>query len=112
MDQKDVAIGSKIKVGDKIDVGIKIKEGDKERTQSYKGLVIAINGKGDSKTVTVRKISYGIGVEKIFPFNSPKVNYMKVISRGKVRRSKIYYMRDRIGKKAMKIKNEIKVRNA
>lgn len=96
----------KITVGDKVSVSFKIIEKDKERVQLFKGLVIAENGSGKNKTITVRKVSYGIGVEKVFPLNCPSIQKIELSSKGTVRRSKLYYMRDRIGKKAMKISRE------
>lgn len=94
-----------IKIGDKVTLGLRIKEKDKERVQLFKGMVIAQNGSGQTKSITVRKISYGIGVEKIIPIYSEMVDHIKVESHSKVRRSKLYYMRERIGKKAMKLKS-------
>ncbi|MCA9378966.1 50S ribosomal protein L19 [Candidatus Dojkabacteria bacterium] len=94
----------KFKVGDTVEVENIIREGGKQRIQKFKGLVIAIKGSGIARTFTVRKISYGIGVEKTFPLHSPNVAGIKVLKTGNVRRSKIYYMRDRIGKLAMKVK--------
>jgi large subunit ribosomal protein L19 len=91
-------------VGDTISVSTIVREGDKKRVQIFKGLVIAIKGSGIRKTFTVRKISNGIGVEKILPFYSPNISKMKVLKKGSVRKSKLYYMRDRIGKKALKVK--------
>lgn len=96
-----------IGVGDTIEVVFVIraeKKGEKKRTQTFRGLVIAIKGSGVRKSVTLRKISYGVGVEKIFPMHSPTVLSMKILKKGMVRQSNIYYMRDRIGKKAMKVK--------
>lgn len=89
-------------VGDVIEVHTKIKEGDKERIQIFKGIVISRKGEGISKSYTVRKISYGVGVEKTFPLYSPNVEKIKIVTRGKVRKSKLYYLRDRIGKAALK----------
>ena len=87
--------------GDTVSVGVKVIEGDKSRVQQFEGTVIAISaGKGTSKTFTVRKISNGIGVERIFPFHSPNLDTIKVLKKGKVRRAKLYYLRDRIGKAA------------
>ena len=91
-------------VGDKIKVYTKIKEGAKERTQLFEGIVIRKRGSGISKTFTVRKISYGIGVERIFPLHSPNIEKVKIVKSGKVRRAKLYYLRGRKGKKAMKVK--------
>ena len=86
-------------VGDTVNVKYKIKEGDKERVQSFKGVVIQVKGASANKTFTVRKISEGIGVERIFPFTSPNLESVQVSKRGKVRRSKLYYLRTAVGKK-------------
>jgi len=86
--------------GDNIAVSVEIVEGDKKRTQVYRGDVIQIKGQGRAKTFTVRKISNGIGVERIFPLASPSISDIKVLKRGKVRRAKLYYLRDLVGKKA------------
>ena len=86
--------------GDTVCVSVRVKEGEKSRIQNFEGIVIAIKGKGTSKTFTVRKISSGIGVERIFPFHCPNVENVKVVSKGKVRRSKLYYLRKKIGKQA------------
>ncbi len=88
------------RVGDSVTVYVKVREGEKERLQAYAGTVIKIQGAGSSRTFTVRKISSGIGVERCFPFTSPSVDRVDIISRGKVRRSKLYYLRDLKGKKA------------
>ena len=88
-------------------VHFKIVEGTTERIQVFEGIVIAINNKGISKTFTVRKISYGVGVERIFPLHSPRIAKVEVVRYGKVRRSKLYYLRDRIGK-AAKVKELIR----
>jgi large subunit ribosomal protein L19 len=88
------------KPGDNIVVNYKIIEGDKERIQSYRGDVIQINGEGDTKTFTVRKISNGVGVERIFPFSSPNIVDIEITKRGKVRRAKLFYLRKLVGKKA------------
>ena len=87
-------------IGDTVRVSVKVKEGEKERTQIYEGVVIARKGSGIRETITVRRVSYGIGVERIFPLHSPTVQDIKVIRRGIVRRSKLYYLRDLVGKKA------------
>ena len=94
-----------MKVGDLVKVHIKISEKGKERIQIFEGIVIAMKGTGLNKTFTVRKISYGVGVEKIFPVHSPSIAKIEVVRRGKVRRSKLYYMRKKVGKQAMKIVN-------
>lgn len=86
--------------GDNIAVTYKIIEGDKQRSQSFKGDVIKISGEGLNKTFTVRKISNGVGVERIWPFSLPTITEIKVIKRGAVRRSKLYYLRGLVGKKA------------
>jgi large subunit ribosomal protein L19 len=88
------------KTGDKIVVNAKIKEGDKERVQAFEGVVIAINGSGIRKAITVRKISAGVGVERVFPIHSPAVASIEVKMSGFVRRSKLYYLRDRSGRSA------------
>ncbi|MCX8029697.1 MAG: 50S ribosomal protein L19 [Brevinematales bacterium] len=89
------------RVGDQVRVHQIIKEADgKDRIQIFEGLVIAIKGSGLSKTFTVRKISYGVGVEKIFPYYSPLIAKVEVVRRFKVRRAKLYYLRDKIGKEA------------
>jgi len=79
--------------GDTVKVYVKIKEGEKERTQVFQGVVISKRGGGTNATFTVRKVSYGIGVERIFPLHSPVIGKIEVITRGRVRRSKIYYLR-------------------
>ncbi len=92
--------------GDNVKVHVLIKEGDKERTQAYEGLVIALSGKGASRSFTVRKMSHGVGVERIFLFSSPKVAKIDVIQIGKVRRAKLYYIRELEGR-AAKIEREV-----
>ena len=87
--------------GDTINVGVKVIEGNKTRVQNFEGVVIAISsGGGMDKTFTIRKISNGVGVERIFPINSPNIDSIKVIKKGKVRRAKLYYLRDLKGKAA------------
>ena len=86
--------------GDTVKVWVKIKEGDKERLQAFQGVVISKRGGTVNATFTVRKISYGIGVERVFPMHSPSIEKIEVITRGKVRRSKIYYLRKLRGKAA------------
>jgi len=88
------------RVGDNVKVHVRIKEGSKERIQLFEGLVIAKKGKGTSSSLTVRKISYGIGVERNFLVNSPLISEIEVVRTNKVRRAKLYYMRDRKGKSA------------
>lgn len=86
--------------GDTVKVYVKIKEGEKERIQIFQGVVISKRGGGTNATFTVRKVSYGIGVERIFPLHSPIINKIEVVTRGRVRRSKIYYLRKLRGKAA------------
>lgn len=88
------------RVGDTVIVDVKIVEGEKSRIQKFEGVVIARQGGGIAETFTVRKISYGVGVEKIFPLNSPNVANVEVVRKGKVRRAKLYYLRERSGKSA------------
>ena len=95
-----------IKIGDTVKVHCRIKDGTNERIQIFEGTVIAKKGGGISETFTVRKIAYGVGVEKIFPVHSPNVAKIDVVRHGKVRRSKLYYVRGRVGKSA-KIKELI-----
>ncbi|MBI5057575.1 MAG: 50S ribosomal protein L19 [Nitrospirae bacterium] len=93
------------KVGDTVSVDMKIREGDKERIQTYTGIVIARKGDGTRETFMVRKISYGVGVEKIFPLYSPLIDTIKVVKEGRVRRAKLYYLRGKKGK-AAKVKEK------
>lgn len=86
--------------GDTLKVFVRIKEGEKERVQLFKGVVVKIQGSGLGKTFTVRKISSGVGVERTFPFSSPKLEKVEVVSRGQVRRSRLYYLRDLSGRAA------------
>ena len=97
-------------IGDSVKVYIRITEGEKERTQMFEGTVIAKHGGGISETFTVRKISYGVGVEKTFPIHSPNVEKIDIIRVGKVRRAKLYYLRGRVGK-ASKVKEDISAKN-
>jgi large subunit ribosomal protein L19 len=87
-------------VGDTIKVHVKVKEGNRERIQVYEGTVLKIQGGGLTETFTVRRISYGIGVERTFPIHSPKIDKVEVVRRGKVRRAKLNYLRGRVGKAA------------
>ena len=93
-------------VGDTVKVMVKVIEGDRERLQAFEGIVIARKHGGISETFTVRRISFGVGVEKTFPIHSPKVADIQVVRRGKVRRAKLYYLRARTGK-AAKVKEKI-----
>ncbi|MCB0586821.1 MAG: 50S ribosomal protein L19 [Phaeodactylibacter sp.] len=90
----------KFRPGDNIVVNYKIIEGDKERIQAFRGDVIQIKGEGVTRTFTVRKFSNGVGVERIFPFNSPNITEIQLLKRGKVRRAKLFYLRELVGKKA------------
>ncbi|MDR2808593.1 MAG: 50S ribosomal protein L19 [Spirochaetaceae bacterium] len=103
---KQMEADHRFKIGDTVKVYFKIVEGKTERIQVYEGLVIAIKNSGIGKTFTVRKNSYGVGVERIFPFYSPRVDKVEVVRPGKVRRAKLYYIRTKIGK-AAKIKELI-----
>jgi large subunit ribosomal protein L19 len=94
------------KVGDGVRVHTKVREGDKERVQIFAGVVIALKGSGIHETFTVRRISYGEGVERIFPVNSPRVEKIEVERQGAVRRAKLTYLRGRIGKGAMAVKEK------
>ena len=93
-------------IGDGVKVYIRITEGEKTRTQLFEGTVIARHGGGISETFTVRRVSYGVGVEKTFPLHSPNVEKIEVFRRAKVRRAKLYYLRSRVGK-AAKVKERI-----
>ena len=95
------------KVGDTVKVFFKIIEGKTERTQVYEGVVLCKKNSGARQTFTVRKISYGVGVERVFPYNSPRIQKVEVVRKGKVRRAKLYYLRDRVGK-AAKVKELVK----
>lgn len=89
--------------GDTVKVVMSVKRGDRDRLQRFEGIVIKIKGSGTSKTFTVRKVSQGVGVEKIFPVHSPMIKSIEVVKKGKVRRAKLYYLREKEGK-AAKIK--------
>lgn len=93
----------KFNIGDTVDVSVKIEEGGKTRIQKYRGIVIAMNNSGVKKTFTVRKMSQGIGVERIFPIHSPNVSDVQVIKKAKVRRAKLTFLRGRTGKAATKV---------
>ncbi len=93
-------------IGDTVRVHVNIREGERERVQMFEGTVIAKKGSGITSTFTVRRVSYGVGVERVFPIHSPNVKGVDVVRRGRVRRSKLYYLRDRVGK-AAKVKEKI-----
>ena len=90
----------RVQSGDTVRVHVKIVEGDKERIQVFEGVVIGIKGGGLRETFRVRKVSYGIGVERIFPLHSPRLDKIDIVKKGRVRRAKLYYLRDRKGKAA------------
>lgn len=93
-------------VGDTVRVVVRIKEGNRERNQAFEGTIIARKHGGISETITVRRISYNVGCEKVFPVHSPSIVSVETIRKGKVRRAKLYYLRDRVGKKA-KVKERV-----
>lgn len=89
-----------MRIGDTLKVSVKVVEGSRERIQLFEGYLIARKGGGVSETITVRRVSYGIGVERTFPIHSPRIAKIEVVRSGKVRRAKLYYLRDRVGKAA------------
>ncbi len=93
-------------VGDTVKVSVNIREGERERVQLFEGTVIARKNSGISETFTVRRVSYGVGVERVFPIHSPNIKAVEVVRHGRVRRAKLYYLRDRVGK-AAKVKEKI-----
>ena len=95
-----------VQIGDTVRVHVKVKEGSRERIQVFEGTVIAKKHGGIEETITVRRISYGIGVEKVFPVYSPSIDHVEVVRSGKVRRAKLYYLRERVGKGA-KLKEKL-----
>ena len=101
--QKEI---TNVQVGDTIRVHVKVKEGSRERIQGFEGTVIAKKHGGIEETITVRRISYGVGVEKVFPVHSPSIDHIDVVRSGKVRRAKLYYLRGRVGKGA-KVKEKL-----
>ncbi|MBN2853767.1 MAG: 50S ribosomal protein L19 [Clostridia bacterium] len=96
----------KLEIGDFVKVSLKVKEGTRERLQVFEGTVIAMKGSGITETFTVRRVSYGVGVEKVLPVNSPKIATIEVVRKGQVRRAKLYFLRKRVGK-AARIKEKI-----
>ncbi len=96
----------KVEIGDTVKVHVWIKEGEKKRVQVFEGTVIAKKHGGISETFTVRRISYGVGVEKVFPLHAPTIEKVETVRKGKVRRAKLYYLRDRVGK-AAKVKEDL-----
>lgn len=98
-----------LSIGDYVKVHLKVKEGNRERIQIFEGTVIAKKGAGIKETFTVRRLSYGVGVERILPVHSPKIDHIDVVRKGKIRRAKLYFLRDRVGK-ASKIKEKLEVK--
>ena len=90
----------KLAIGDTVRVNVKIKEGDKERIQAFEGVIIAFKNGSIRETFTVRRVSFGIGVERTFPLHSPKIDSIKIVRHGRVRRAKLYYLRNMFGKAA------------
>lgn len=95
-----------MRVGDTVHVTVRVTEGNRERTQAFEGTIIAKKHGGINETFTVRRISYGVGVEKVFPLYSPVIEKVETVRKGKVRRAKLYYLRDRVGK-AAKVKEKL-----
>lgn len=95
-----------MRVGDTVRVTVRVNEGNRERTQAFEGTIIAKKHGGINETFTVRRISYGVGVEKVFPLYSPVIEKVETVRKGKVRRAKLYYLRDRVGK-AAKVKEKL-----
>ncbi len=95
-------------IGDFVKVNVKVVEGTRERIQAFEGTIIAMKGAGIRRAITVRRMSFGTGVERVFPIHSPKVDSINIIRRGKTRRAKLYFLRDRIGKRA-RLKEDIGV---
>ena len=96
----------KVEIGDYVKVHLKIKEGNRERVQVFEGTIIAKKGAGLTETMTVRRLSYGVGVERILPVHSHKIDKIEIVRKGKIRRAKLYYLRDRVGK-AAKVKEKL-----
>jgi large subunit ribosomal protein L19 len=100
-----------IAIGDYVRVHLKVKEGTRERIQVFEGTIIARKSGGARETFTVRRLSYGVGVERVLPLHSPKISRIEIVRRGKIRRAKLYYLRDRIGK-AARVKERLEQRGA
>ncbi len=98
-----------VSIGDYVKVHLKVKEGNRERIQIFEGTVIAKKGSGLKETFTVRRLSYGVGVERILPVHSPKISAIEIVRKGKIRRAKLYYLRDRVGK-AAKVREKLVVK--
>lgn len=95
-----------LNVGDTVRITVRVKEGSRERNQAFEGTIIAKKHGGINETITVRRISYGVGCEKVFPVHSPSIVSVETVRRGKVRRAKLYYLRERVGKRA-KVKERL-----
>lgn len=106
VEEKYIKRNPDIRPGDTVNVHLRIVEGGKERIQVFEGVVISVKGSGLSKTFTVRKISHGVGVEKVLPVNSTMIKKVDIVERGKVRRSKLYYMRDKVGKRSLDVSTD------
>ena len=106
LNEKQLKEVPQVQVGDTVRVHVKVKEGSRERIQVFEGTVIAKKHGGIEETITVRRISYGVGVEKVFPVHSPSIQTIKTVRHGFVRRAKLYYLRDRVGK-AAKIREKL-----
>ncbi|MEZ0313958.1 MAG: 50S ribosomal protein L19 [Myxococcota bacterium] len=100
IEKEQIRREANFRAGDTVRVGVRIKEGDKERIQAFEGVVIALRHGGSRASFTVRKVSYGVGVERVFPLNSPSIDKIEVVTAGDVRRAKLYYLRDLAGKAA------------
>lgn len=98
-----------VSIGDFVKVHLKVKEGTRERIQIFEGTVIAKKGAGVKESFTVRRVSYGVGVERILPVHSPKIAEIEIVRKGKIRRAKLYFLRDRVGK-AAKIKEKLQIK--
>lgn len=106
LNEKQLKEVPQVQVGDTVRVHVKVKEGSRERIQVFEGTVIAKKHGGIEETITVRRISYGVGCEKVFPVHSPSIVSVETVRRGKVRRAKLYYLRERVGKRA-KVKERL-----
>jgi len=98
-----------IAIGDYVRVHLKVKEGTRERIQVFEGTIIARKSGGLKETITVRRLSYGVGVERVLPLHSPRISKIEIVRRGKIRRAKLYYLRDRVGK-AARVKERLELR--
>lgn len=99
-----------VSIGDYVKVHLKVKEGTRERLQIFEGTVIAKKGASIRETFTVRRVSYGVGVERILPVHSPKIDHIEIVRKGKIRRAKLYFLRDRVGK-AAKVREKLEAKS-